>query len=83
LDEATSSLDTESELMVKEALDRLMEGRTSFIIAHRLSTIAHCDRIIVLDAGSIVEIGTHEELLAKESGLYRHLHALQFDENPA
>jgi subfamily B ATP-binding cassette protein MsbA len=83
LDEATSSLDTESELMVKEALDRLMEGRTSFIIAHRLSTIAHCDRIIVLDAGSIVEIGTHEELLSKESGLYRHLHSLQFDENPA
>jgi subfamily B ATP-binding cassette protein MsbA len=83
LDEATSSLDTESELMVKEALDRLMEGRTSFIIAHRLSTIAHCDRIIVLDAGSIVEIGTHEELLSKESGLYRHLHTLQFDENPA
>ena len=83
LDEATSALDTESELMVKEALDRLMEGRTSFIIAHRLSTIAHCDRIIVLDGGSIVEIGTHEELLSKESGLYRHLHALQFDENPA
>ena len=83
LDEATSSLDTESELMVKEALDRLMEERTSFIIAHRLSTIAHCDRIIVLDAGRIVEIGTHEELLSKESGLYRHLHALQFDENPA
>lgn len=83
LDEATSALDTESELMVKEALDRLMEGRTSFIIAHRLSTIAHCDRIIVLDAGSIVEIGTHEELLSKESGLYRRLHALQFDENPS
>ena len=83
LDEATSALDTESELMVKDALDRLMEGRTSFIIAHRLSTIAHCDRIIVLDAGRIVEIGTHEQLLSKESGLYRRLHALQFDENPA
>jgi subfamily B ATP-binding cassette protein MsbA len=82
LDEATSALDTESELMVKDALDRLMEGRTSFVIAHRLSTIAHCDRIIVLDAGSIVEIGTHEELLSKESGLYRRLHTLQFDENP-
>ena len=82
LDEATSALDTESEIMVKDALDRLMEGRTSFVIAHRLSTIAHCDRIIVLDAGSIVEIGTHEELLSKESGLYRRLHTLQFDENP-
>jgi subfamily B ATP-binding cassette protein MsbA len=83
LDEATSALDTESELMVKEALDRLMEGRTSFVIAHRLSTIAHCDRIIVLDGGCIVEIGTHEELLSKESGLYRRLHSLQFDENHA
>jgi ATP-binding cassette, subfamily B, bacterial MsbA len=83
LDEATSSLDTESELMVKEALDRLMEGRTSFVIAHRLSTIAHCDRIIVLDAGRIAEIGTREELLSKESGLYRRLHELQFDENLA
>ena len=83
LDEATSALDTESELMVKDALDRLMESRTSFVIAHRLSTIAHCDRIIVLDAGAIVEVGTHEELLSKESGLYRRLHALQFDENPA
>jgi ATP-binding cassette, subfamily B, bacterial MsbA len=83
LDEATSALDTESELMVKEALDRLMEGRTSFVIAHRLSTIAHCDRIIVLDAGRIVELGTHEELLSKENGLYRRLHTLQFKETPA
>jgi ATP-binding cassette, subfamily B, bacterial MsbA len=83
LDEATSALDTESELLVKEALDRLMEGRTSFVIAHRLSTIANCDRIIVLDNGSIVEMGTHVELLSKESGLYRRLHALQFDETPA
>ena len=83
LDEATSALDTESELMVKEALDKLMEGRTSFIIAHRLSTIAHCDRIVVLDAGQIVEIGTHEELLKKESGLYRRLHTLQFADSPS
>jgi ABC-type multidrug transport system fused ATPase/permease subunit len=67
LDEATSALDTESELMVKDALDRLMEGRTSFVIAHRLSTIAHCDRIIVLDAGSIVEIGTHESSFQKKA----------------
>lgn len=78
LDEATSALDTESELMVKEALDRLMEGRTSFIIAHRLSTVAHCDRIVVLDGGRIIEIGTHEELLRNESGLYKRLHSLQF-----
>jgi subfamily B ATP-binding cassette protein MsbA len=81
LDEATSALDTESELMVQEALDRLMEGRTSFIIAHRLSTVAHCDCIIVLDAGRIVETGTHEELLRNESGLYRRLHSLQFAGN--
>jgi ATP-binding cassette, subfamily B, bacterial MsbA len=80
LDEATSALDTESELMVQEALDRLMEGRTSFIIAHRLSTIAHCDRIVVIDAGRIVEVGTHEELLRIESGLYRRLHSLQFSD---
>ena len=83
LDEATSALDTESELMVQEALDRLMEGRTSFIIAHRLSTIAHCDRIVVIDSGRIVEVGTHDELLRIESGLYRRLHSLQFANNSA
>jgi subfamily B ATP-binding cassette protein MsbA len=83
LDEATSALDTESELMVQEALDRLMEGRTSFIIAHRLSTIAHCDRIVVIDLGRIVEVGTHDELLRIENGLYRRLHSLQFADNSA
>ena len=78
LDEATSALDTESELMVQEALDRLMRGRTSFVIAHRLSTILHCDEIFVLDHGTIVERGTHETLLNKESGLYNRLYTLQF-----
>ncbi len=83
LDEATSALDTESENMVKEALDRLMEGRTSIIIAHRLSTIAHCDRIVVIDNGVISEIGTHDDLLSKESGIYRRLHSLQFSDSSA
>jgi ATP-binding cassette, subfamily B, bacterial MsbA len=78
LDEATSALDTESELLVQEALDRLMVGRTSFIIAHRLSTVQHADRILVLDAGRIVESGTHDELLARPTGLYKRLYSLQF-----
>ena len=77
LDEATSALDTESEMAVQEALGRLMKGRTSFIIAHRLSTVHHCDRIFVLDLGSIVESGTHEELLKKIGGLYKKLYSLQ------
>jgi subfamily B ATP-binding cassette protein MsbA len=83
LDEATSALDTESELMVQEALDRLMQGRTSFVIAHRLSTILHCDQIFVLDHGSIVERGKHEELLKNERGLYRRLYTLQFADESA
>lgn len=80
LDEATSALDTESEQMVQEALTRLMQGRTTFIIAHRLSTVYRCDRIIVLERGRLVEEGTHEELLRKESGLYKRLYSLQFEE---
>jgi subfamily B ATP-binding cassette protein MsbA len=80
LDEATSALDSESELMVQEALDRLMQGRTSFIIAHRLSTVYHCDKIFVLDRGEIAEQGTHEELLRKDSGLYKRLYSLQFSD---
>lgn len=78
LDEATSALDSESEQMVQEALGRLMQGRTSLIIAHRLSTIYRCDRIFVLEKGSIVEEGTHEELIRKEAGLYKRLYSLQF-----
>lgn len=80
LDEATSALDTESERIVQEALDRLMVGRTSFVIAHRLSTIQNAAKIIVLDKSSIVEEGTHQQLMAKH-GLYAHLHDIQFKEN--
>ncbi len=77
LDEATSSLDSESERLVQDALEKLMKGRTSIVIAHRLSTIRQADQILVLDHGRIVEQGTHEELL-KDNGLYRNLSELQF-----
>ena len=82
LDEATSSLDNESERLVQEALVRLMEGRTTIVVAHRLSTIRHADRIAVLDDGWLLELGTHEELLAQD-GLYAHLWRLQATEKPA
>ncbi|MBF0475688.1 MAG: lipid A export permease/ATP-binding protein MsbA [Deltaproteobacteria bacterium] len=77
LDEATSSLDTESEFAVQKALENLMKGRTTFVIAHRLSTIRNADRIIVIDDGTIAEEGKHEDLLAR-SGLYRKLYDMQF-----
>ncbi len=78
LDEATSSLDSESERQVQEALEKLMEGRTSLVIAHRLSTVRNADHIIVLNDGRIVEQGTHSELISNGSGLYRTLTELQF-----
>jgi len=78
LDEATSALDSETESIVQEALNRLMEGRTTFVIAHRLSTIAHADRILVLREGELVEEGTHDSLLTKEDGVYASLHRIQF-----
>ncbi|MBD3401964.1 ATP-binding cassette domain-containing protein [candidate division GN15 bacterium] len=76
-DEATSSLDTESEALVQEAIDRLMTSRTTLVIAHRLSTIQNADRILVLDRGEIVQRGTHEDLV-KEDGMYRRLYTMQF-----
>ncbi len=79
LDEATSSLDSESERLVQEALEELMKNRTSIIIAHRLSTIREADKIIVLEKGTVIESGTHDELLGNEQGLYRYLSQLQFE----
>lgn len=80
LDEATSALDNESERQVQASLERLMKGRTTLVIAHRLSTVQNADRIIVLDAGKIVEQGAHAELLAAD-GLYASLYNMQFRED--
>jgi ATP-binding cassette subfamily B protein len=79
LDEATSSLDSESESLVLQALDRLMQGRTAVVIAHRLSTVRGADRIFVLKDGSVVEHGTHAELMQRPEGVYRNLSLLQLE----
>ena len=82
LDEATSSVDTRTELLIQQAMNRLMEGRTSFVIAHRLSTIRDADLIIVMDQGKVIEQGTHNELL-EENGFYADLYNSQFSNKPA
>ena len=75
-DEATSALDVESELAIMENLDAIAAGRTMILIAHRLSTVRHCDKILVMDKGQVVEEGTHDELLARK-GMYHYLHQQQ------
>jgi ABC-type multidrug transport system fused ATPase/permease subunit len=79
-DEATSSLDTKSERLVKESMNQLMRGRTTLIVSHRLSTVADADRIIVLDRGEIVEEGTHHSLM-EQDGIYKHLYEQQMHDN--
>ena len=78
LDEATSSLDAESERLVQDALDKLMQGRTSIVIAHRLATVRKADRILVFENGQIVESGNHQELIQMDKGVYKNLSELQF-----
>ncbi len=80
-DEATSALDNESEILVQEAIERLMLNRTTFVIAHRLSTIRNATNILVLDKGRIIQHGTHDKLIADEKGLYKKLYEMQFRDN--
>jgi ATP-binding cassette, subfamily B, bacterial len=81
LDEPTSSIDTKTEVVILDALDRLMRGRTTFVIAHRLSTVRHADLLLVIQNGSIVERGTHTSLLERD-GVYRQLHEAQMAHRP-
>ena len=82
LDEATAHLDSESEAAVQRALDNALEGRTSVVIAHRLSTVRRADQILVVDGGTVVERGTHDELLAR-GGVYAELYRTQFQDGPS
>jgi ABC-type multidrug transport system fused ATPase/permease subunit len=78
LDEATSSLDSQNEALIQEALERLLRGRTSFVIAHRLSTVIRADKIVVMEEGRVSRVGRHEDLLAEPDGLYARMFRQQF-----